>query len=87
MTHIIEASVASAHPHQSVANIRPRKDLMRALRFLRPLHEYKNILSEGGVTAIEYAFIAMLIALAIIASVSLIAPALNPIFTKVSTAL
>lgn len=87
MTHIIEAHPASEHHNFGAANIRARKEWMRALRILQPLREYNNILSESGVTAIEYAFIAMLIALAIIASVSLVAPALIPIFTKVSSGL
>ena len=42
---------------------------------------------EGGVTSIEYALIAALIALVIIASVQLIGTNLQPVFTAISTAL
>lgn len=42
---------------------------------------------EDGVTSIEYALIAALIALVIIASVQLVGTNLQPVFTTISTAL
>ena len=47
----------------------------------------KLIKNEEGVTAIEYGLIAALIAVAIIAAVTLIGTNLNTMFAKVSTAL
>jgi pilus assembly protein Flp/PilA len=42
---------------------------------------------ESGATAIEYALLASLIAVAIIASLQLVSTQLNGVFTEVSTAL
>jgi pilus assembly protein Flp/PilA len=42
---------------------------------------------EDGVTAIEYGLIASLIALAVIAAVSLVGTRLNTVFTNVATTL
>ncbi len=48
---------------------------------------YRFIRSEAGVTAIEYALIAMLVALVIIAGVTLIGTNLATIFNVVATKL
>ena len=47
----------------------------------------KLVREEEGVTAIEYALIAALIAVAIIAAVTLVGQRVTATFTKVSTAL
>ena len=47
----------------------------------------KFVREEDGVTAIEYALIAALIAVAIIAAVTLVGTNLKLVFAKISTAL
>ncbi len=57
-----------------------------AIRFSRPLSEYKKFFSENGVTAIEYALIAALIAVVIITGLTLLGGNLNTVFSRVATA-
>lgn len=47
----------------------------------------KFLRDEEGVTAIEYALIASLIAIAVIATVTLVGKELNSVFQKICTAL
>jgi pilus assembly protein Flp/PilA len=44
-----------------------------------------GIQSEAGVTAIEYGLLAALVALAVIAAVTLVGTNLNNVFTRIST--
>lgn len=53
----------------------------------RSLAGYKKIRSEYGVTSIEYALIAALVALAIITAVTSIGTNLVPVFTSVASKL
>lgn len=55
---------------------------MQITRFIQ-----KFVRDEEGVTAIEYGLIAALIAVVIIASVTIVGTKLNAVFTSVSTAL
>jgi pilus assembly protein Flp/PilA len=50
-------------------------------------HIYKLMLSDSGVTAIEYALIASLIAMVIIVAVTSIGTSLNNTYTSVANAL
>jgi pilus assembly protein Flp/PilA len=50
-------------------------------------HVYRLLQDEAGVTAIEYGLIAALIAVTIIAALSLVGTSLNQIFGAVSTQL
>ncbi len=56
-------------------------------RLAKIAKRFRFITSEAGVTAIEYALIAMLIALVIVAGVTLIGTNLVPVFNKVATKL
>jgi pilus assembly protein Flp/PilA len=55
---------------------------MQVIRFIRQLAQ-----SEEGVTAIEYGLIAALIAVFIIASVTIVGSKLDAVFTAISTAI
>jgi pilus assembly protein Flp/PilA len=87
MSHIIEARPASSQVRLAAATIRPRKGLMRPIRISRPWSEYRKILSENGVTAIEYALIASMIALVIMTSVALVGTRIDALFTRVANSL
>jgi pilus assembly protein Flp/PilA len=65
----------------------PWKTLMMQLRIYRPLSEYRRILSENGVTAIEYGLIAALVSIAIISSITLVGKNLALVFNKIAVAL
>ncbi len=60
---------------------------MMQLRIYRPLSEYRRILSENGVTAIEYGLIAALVSIAIISSITLVGKNLALVFNKIAVAL
>jgi len=60
---------------------------MMQLRIYRPLSEYRRILSENGVTAIEYGLIAALVSIAIISSITLVGKNLAMIFNKIAVVL
>ena len=54
------------------------------LRAFRPISEYRKIVAENGVTAIEYGLIAALIAVVIITAVTLVGTNLSTLFTSVA---
>lgn len=54
-------------------------------RFLKTAVSFRPVRSESGVTAIEYGLIAALIAVAIIATVTLVGGSLSTLFGGVST--
>jgi pilus assembly protein Flp/PilA len=53
-------------------------------KFVRPLAAWFSVESESGVTAIEYALIAALIAVVIIAGVTAVGTNLKVVFTTIS---
>ena len=59
--------------------------MTRVIRFIRSLLA-PFVQASNGATSIEYAFIAMMISLAIIGGVTSIGPSLAKIFTNVSSA-
>ena len=54
-------------------------------QLMNPIHKFLS--DEEGVTAIEYALIAALIAIAVIATVTLVGSQLNTVFAKICNAL
>jgi pilus assembly protein Flp/PilA len=54
-------------------------------RFLRYIASHPIVTSESGVTAIEYGLIAALIAVVIVAGVTLIGTNLSTVFSSVAT--
>ena len=54
-------------------------------QLMNPIHKFLS--DEEGVTAIEYALIAALIAIAVIATVTLVGGQLNSVFMKICNAL